>query len=161
MRTRWIVAIVVAAGFVALPVMAFLGWAAYTVVTTPLAPAVEGCPSHALPVHPGSRLHNYAQITLGSDQGGMTTGCWAEYEEPALSSVHEVFSFYAEPRNVPGWMLDEADSNTGYLSFRSTAVPGLRADIGIASLKRYFAYGPESVTYSISVCLCDPREMAQ
>lgn len=154
--------IVVAACLAALPVMAYGGLVVYAVLSSPgLAPAVQGCPSHVLPVHPGSRLHDHAQITVGTDQGGMTTGCWATYDEPASSSDQEVFDFYLEPRNVPGWKLDEAYANTGYLAFTSTTAPRLRADVGIADMKRYFAFGSMTVTYSISVCLCDPRSMAQ
>lgn len=162
MRTRWIVVIVVAACLAALPVMAYGGLVVYAILASPgVAPAVQGCPSNALEVHPGSRLHDFAQITVGSDQGGMTTGCWATYDEPASSSVQQVFNFYAEPSNVPGWRLGEAYANTGYLAFTSTTVPRLRADVGIAAMKRYFAFGSTTVSYSISVCLCDPRSMAQ
>ena len=154
--------IVVAACLAALPVMAYGGLIVYAILSSPgVARAVQGCPSHALPVHPGSKLHDHAQITVGADQGGMTTGCWATYNEPATSSVQEVFDFYVEPRNVPGWKLDEAYANTGYLAFTSTTVTQLRADVGIADMKRFFAFGSTTVTYSISVCLCDPRTMAQ
>ena len=154
--------IVVAACLAALPVIAYGGLVVYAILSSPgLAPAVQGCPSHALPVHPGSRLHDDALITVGSDQGGMTTGCWATYDEPSSTSVQDVFSFYEEPGNVPGWKLTEAYANTGYLAFTSKTVPRLRADVGIADMKRYFAFGSSTVTYSISVCLCDPRTMAQ
>jgi hypothetical protein len=91
----------------------------------------------------------------------MTTGCWATYRVPASSSAKDVYSFYAEPQNVPGWNLAESYPNTGYLAFRNTTVPGLRADVDITTMKQYFAFGPSLLTYSISVCMCDPRSMAQ
>jgi len=91
----------------------------------------------------------------------MTTGCWATYDVPASSTPHDVFSFYAESHNVPGWKVAESYPNTGYLAFRSTTVPGLRADVEVTTMKQYFAFGPSVVTYAISVCMCDPRSMAQ
>jgi hypothetical protein len=161
-RARWIVIVCVGAGFLCLPIFAYGGFVAYAILTRPdLAAAVQGCPSHALPVHPGSKLGNYAEITVGSDTGGMTTGCWAMYKEPSSSSVEEVFDFYAEPGNVAGWTLDESYANTGYLAFRSTTNPSLRADVEIDVMRQYFAFGRPTVTYAISVCLCDPRSMAQ
>jgi len=161
MRTRWIVFLSVGVSLFGLTVMAYGGLVTYAILTSHLAPEVQGCPSHAVPLRPGSRLHDHAQITLGSDRGGMTTGCWATYGVPASSSAEDVYDFYAEPKNVPGWNLDESYLNTGYLAFRSTAVPGLRADVGVTTMKQYFAFGPSEVTYAISVCLCDPRSMAQ
>lgn len=91
----------------------------------------------------------------------MTTGCWATYDVPASSTPQDIFSFYAEPHNVPSWNLAESYANTGYLAFKSTTVPGLRADVEVTTMKRYFAFGPSVVTYAISVCMCDPRSMAQ
>ena len=161
MRTRWIVLLCAGAGLVGLTVMVYGGLAMYAILTSHLAPAVQGCPSHAVPLRPESRLRNHAEITVGSDRGGMTTGCWATYDVPASSTAQDVFNFYAEPQNVPGWNLNESYANTGYLAFRSTTVPGLRADVGVTTMKRYFAFGPSEVTYAISVCMCDPRSMAQ
>jgi len=91
----------------------------------------------------------------------MTTGCWATYRVPPSSTAQDIFSFYAEPRNVPRWNLNESYANTGYLAFRSTTVPGLRADVDVTTMKQYLAFGPSEVTYAISVCMCDPRSMAQ
>ncbi len=161
MRTHWIVLLSVGASLFGLTVLAYGGLATYAILTSPLAPAVQGCPSHAVPVRPGSTLHNHAEITVGSDRGGMTTGCWATYHVPASSTPQDVFSFYAEPHNVPGWKLAESYPNTGYLAFRSTTVPGLRADVEVTTMKQYFAFGPSVVTYAISLCMCDPRSMAQ
>jgi hypothetical protein len=155
-RTRWIVLLCVGAGLLGLTVLAY-----GAILTNPLAPAIEGCPSQAVPVRLGSTLHNHAEITVGSDRGGMTTGCWATYDVPASSTPQDVFSFYAEPRNVPGWKVAESYPNTGYLAFRSTTVPGLRADVEVTTMKQYFAFGPSVVRYAISVCMCDPRSMAQ
>jgi hypothetical protein len=149
------------AGLFGLTVMAYGGLVTYAILTTHLAPAVQGCPSHAVPLRPGSKLHDHAEITVGSDRGGMTTGCWATYDVPASSTAQDVFNYYARPENVPGWKLAESYSNTGYLAFRSTTVPRLQADVGVTTMKRYLTFGPSEVTYAVSVCLCDPRSMAQ
>jgi hypothetical protein len=125
-----------------------------------VAPAIQGCPSRAFPVHPGSSIRDFAEITLGSDHG-MTTGCWTTYDEPASTTANDIFRFYTDPANVAGWKLNEAYPSTGYASFSSVSVPHLRADVGIAPLKRYFVVGPTTLTYAISICLCDPRSMAQ
>jgi hypothetical protein len=142
--------------------MAYGAVVTYAILASPgLPPAIQGCPSRAFPVHPGSRLENHAQITVGSDQGGLTTGCWATYDEPASVSAQVVFSFYTDADNVPGWKLDEAYAETGYAAFSSTTVPGLRVDVGVGKMPRYFLSGPSTVSYAISICLCDPRSMAQ
>src|SRR5258708_3339325 len=94
--------------------MAYISLMTFAIVTRPdLAAAVEGCPSHALPAFPGSRLHDSSEITVGSDQGP-TTGCWATYDEPGPATGRDIFSYYTDPRNTSGWRLDEAYANTGY-----------------------------------------------
>jgi hypothetical protein len=156
MRTRLIALLCGGACLIGLTVVAY-----GAILTNPLAPAVQGCPSHAVPVRPGSMLHNHAEITVKSDRGGMTTGCWATYDVPASTTPQDVFGFYAEPHNVPDWKLAESYANTGYLAFKGRTVPGLRADVEVTKMKRYFVFGPSLFTYAISVCMCDPQSMAQ
>lgn len=91
----------------------------------------------------------------------MTTGCWATYDEPVHRTIQEVFAFYTDPRNVPGWKMDEVYSNTGYAAFTNLRYPSLKADVGIGSISTFLVAGPQTVTYAVSVCLCDPRTMAQ
>jgi len=160
MRKRGAILVAVVAGLVGLSVLAYAGWGVYTILSTPLAAGVQGCPSRAMPVRPGSTLKNDAEITVRSDRGGMTTCCWAEYDISA-SAARDVFAYYAEPQNVPGWNVTESYANTGYLAFKSASVPGLRADVQVTTMKQYFAVGSPLVTYAISVCICDPRSMAQ
>jgi hypothetical protein len=141
--------------------MAYGGLMTYAILTRPnLAPAVAGCPSHAFPIHPGSTLRNYSEITVGSDQG-QTTGCWAEYDEPSASTEQNVFSFYTNGSNTAGWKLDEAYAHTGYAAFSNTSVPGLRAQVDITTMPAFLIAGPSTLRLAISVCLCDPRSMAQ
>jgi hypothetical protein len=141
--------------------MAYGGLVTYAIVTRPsLAPAADGCPSHAFPIRPGSTLQNYSEITVGSDQG-QTTGCWAEYDEPSASTEQKVFTFYTDGTNTAGWRLDDAYANTGYALFTSTSVPALRAQVGITTVRAFLIAGPSTVRLAISVCLCDPGSMAQ
>jgi hypothetical protein len=141
--------------------MAYGGVVTYAIITRPsLAPAVAGCPSHAFPIHTGSTLRNYSEITVGSDHGP-TTGCWAEYDESSASTEESVFSYYTNGSNTAGWKLDEAYANTGYAAFSSASVPGLHAQVDITTVRAFFVAGPSTVRLDISVCLCDPRSMAQ
>jgi len=152
----------IAAGLLAAPVVAYEGLFAFALVASPaVAGEVQGCPSRAFPIQPGSTLHDYAEITVGADSSGMTTGCWATYYEPGGRTTDEVFAFYTDPRNVPGWRLDEAYSNTGFAAFTSLRYPSLEADVEIGALKQFLVAGPTALSYSVSVCLCDPRTMAQ
>ena len=141
--------------------MAYGGVVAYVILTSPsVAPAVAGCPSHAFPIRPGSALRNYSEITVESDQG-ITTGCWAEYDEPSVSTEQNAFNFYTNRTNTVGWKLDEAYNSTGYAAFSNTSVPGLRAQVDITTMRAFLIAGPSRVRLAISVCMCDPRSMAQ
>lgn len=160
LRTRTIVFICLAASLVLVPLMAYGGIVTYVILTSPsLAPAVAGCPSRAFPIHPGSTLRNYSEITVESDQG-ITTGCWAEYDQPSASTEQNVFSFYTDGSNTAGWKLDEAHAHSGFAAFSNTSVPGLRAQVDITTVRAFLIAGPSTVRLAISVCLCDPRSMA-
>ncbi len=133
----------------------------HAIVTRPdLAAAVEGCPSQAFPIYPGGTLKEDSEITVGSDHGE-TTGCWATYDLPHPATEVEVFSYYTDPSNTSKWKLDEAYANTGYAAFSSTTIPRLRAQVDISTIRTFLIAGPPNLRIDVSVCLCDPRSMAQ
>jgi hypothetical protein len=153
-RSRWRPAIIVVA--LLLSTATVVGVAAFSVATSRSLASIGGCPSHIFPVRPGSVVHQQSAISIGT-----TTGCWTDYEEPRSTTEQEVFGFYIDPSNTRGWSLREAYSNTRYAAFRSTADPEVQADVEVTTFKAFLVLGRSTVHLAISVCRCDPREMAQ
>ena len=151
--TFWIVVIAAVASLLALPVVAYVGAAVLLTVAHPfqLAPAVQGCPSNAFPIYPGSRPIQTSDITVGG-----TTGCWSVFDPGGQATASDVYGFYADSSNTQGWKLTTTYSNTGFMAFTNVANPKLQAVVEVGSSN------PIPVRrFNISVCLCDPRTMEQ
>lgn len=149
------------AGLIAIPIGAYCGLTGYAIATSPgLDPAINGCPSRAFPVPPGSQVQESSWITLGSDSGP-TTGCAATFAEPDSSTEWGVYEYYVQPANTPGWKLGETYANARYAAFSNVTNPKLRAQIGVWTRKAFGFTGPSTVTLDVSVCMCDPATMAQ
>ena len=150
------------AALIAIPIGGYCGLVGYAIATSPpLDAAISGCPSHAFPLPPGSSAQESSLITVGSDRGGMTTGCWATFAAPASTSEWNVYQFYTQQINTPGWTLGETYADTRYAAFSSITNPKLRAQIGVWTRKAFGFSGPSTVTLDVSVCTCDPGTMAQ
>ena len=150
------------AAVIAIPIGGYLGVVGYAVATSPgLDPAIHACPSQAFPLPPGSKDQGSSLISVGSDTGGMTTGCGARFAEPDSSTEWTVYQFYMQQVNTPGWTLGETYADTRYAAFSSITHPKLRAQIGVWTRKALGFAGPATVTLDVSVCMCDPGTMAQ
>jgi len=118
--------------------------------------SIGGCPSNAFPIRPGSEIHEFSDITVGT-----TTGCWATYDQPSSTSEADVFAYYLDPSNTAGWTRQEAYSNTGFAAFTNNNDPQIQANIGISTFRTFLVAGPATVRLAVSICRCDPRSMAQ
>ena len=153
-RRVWLTAAIAAAAV--LSTAEIVGIVALNIVTSQSVATVGGCPSTAFPIRPGSELHQSSEITVGT-----ATGCWATYDQSSSASEEEVFSYYLDPSNMPGWTLHEAYPNTRFAAFSNNKDPQIRADVGISTFRTLFVAGPSTVSLAISVCRCDPESMAQ
>lgn len=111
--------------------------------------AIGPCPSTALVIAPGSRQVETSQISVGGD-----TGCWAKYDTARSSA--EVFSFYTDVANIPGWAVSNTIPSVGEVDLTSTELPGLKGlmQVGERSSRN-------NAQFNLSVCFCDPHEFAQ
>lgn len=132
------------------------GIATLSIASSRSVAAVGGCPTKVFPIRPGSELDQYSEITVGA-----TTGCWATYDQPSSTSEEEVFRYYIDPSNTPGWTLQEAYDNTRYAAFRNSKDPEVQAEINVWSFRAFFVAWPSTTRLDIGVCRCDPRTMAQ
>lgn len=149
----WVVVLVAAGALLALPVLAYVGAFLFLTLAQPfhLAPAVQGCPSHAFPIYPGSRPIQTSDITVDG-----TTGCWSVFDPGGQATASDVYGYYVDSSNTQGWKLNTTYSNTGFIAFTNVANPKLQAVVEVGSSD------PTSVRrFNISVCLCDPRTMEQ
>jgi hypothetical protein len=154
MRNRW--KALAAAAALLLWAAGIAGIATLSIASSRSVATVGGCPTKVFPIRPGSELDQYAEITVGA-----ATGCWATYDQPGSTSEEEVFRFYVDPSNTPGWTLQEAYDNTRYAAFRNSKDPEVQAEINVWSFRAFFVAGPSTTRLDISVCRCDPRTMAQ
>jgi hypothetical protein len=155
-RRLWLPPAIAAAIAVLLCAAEIAGIIALNIATSRSVATLGGCPSNAFPIRPGSHLHQYSDITVGT-----TTGCWATYDQPGSASEDGVFEYYVDPSNTDGWTLQEAYSNTGFAAFRNSRDPQIQANIGISTVRTFLVAGPAAVRLDISICRCDPQSMAQ
>lgn len=111
--------------------------------------AIGPCPSTALVIAPGSRQVETSQISVGGD-----AGCWAKFDTARSSG--EVFDFYTDVANIPGWVVSNTIPSVGEVDLASQEHPGLK---GLMLVGGRSSRG--NAQFTLSVCLCDPHEFAQ
>ena len=154
MRRRAKAAIAVIASLVWLATIA--GMVALNSASDASVATLGGCPSKALHLPPGSKLHQFSVISVGT-----TAGCWASYDQPESASENDVFNYFLDPTHMPGWDLQEAYASTHYAAFRNDLDSQVQADVEVTTLRAFFVAGPSAIRLDVSVCRCDPRTMAQ
>lgn len=155
-RRLWLPPAIAASVAVLLCAAEIAGIIALNRFTSRSVASIGGCPSNAFPIRPGSQIHEFSEITVGT-----TTGCWATYDQPSSTSEADVFAYYVDPSNTAGWMIREAYSNTGFAAFTNSGDSQIQANIGISTLRAFLVTGPAILRLDISICRCDPRSMAQ
>jgi hypothetical protein len=155
-RRLWLPPAIAAAIAVLLCAAEIAGIIALNRFTSRSIASIGGCPSNAFPIRPGSQIHEFSDITVGT-----TTGCWATYDQPNSTSEDRVFEYYLDPSNTTGWTRQEAYRNTHFAAFSNSSDPQIEANIGISTVRAFLVAGPTTVRLDISICRCDPQSMAQ
>jgi hypothetical protein len=112
-----------------------------------------GCPSNAFPLTPSSTLNESAG--LGTGWPPRTVGCWTTYSEDG--STGDVFRYYTDAGNTPGWTLKDAYPESGTAEFINTTNPKLRVLVGVSGKESALFWRPGKTRLDVTICFCDPQ----
>jgi hypothetical protein len=84
-----------------------------------------------------------------------TIGCWTTYSEDG--STGDVFRYYADPINTPGWTLKSAYPETGAAEFINVTNPKLQVLVSVSGPEGALFWRPGKTRLDITICFCDPQ----